>query len=202
MKLLTQESIIKNQVDTIEQFKVLAYLKKQLSIDDFTVYLVDRFTIKVIDKNKEQGHFKYNSKQNQWIFMKKILKIKKWRDEKMKLNYVKVGDYLLPNLTIERQNNEEINKYGYLRLHYLKANNKVLYTTLLLKNELTNHLVSVSIEAQNKLNSLMEQYKNSDKLLSEKSKMDNQIEWVKRMNNYKNMAEEVILNELIYTENV
>ena len=96
----------------------------------------------------------------------------------MKLNYVKVGDYLLPNLTIERQNNEEINKYGYLRLHYLKANNKVLYTTLLLKNELTNHLVSVSIEAQNK------------------------IEWVKRMNNYKNMAEEVILNELIYTENV
>ena len=120
----------------------------------------------------------------------------------MKLNYVKVGDYLLPNLTIERQNNEEINKYGYLRLHYLKANNKVLYTTLLLKNELTNHLVSVSIEAQNKLNSLMEQYKDSDKLLSEKSKMDNQIEWVKRMNNYKNMAEEVILNELIYTENV
>lgn len=69
-------------------------------------------------------------------------------------------------------------------------------------NQLTNHLVSVSIEAQNKLNSLMEQYKNSDKLLSEKSKMDNQIEWVKRMNNYKNMAEEVILNELIYTENV
>ena len=38
--------------------------------------------------------------------MKKILKIKKWRDEKMKLNYIKVGDYLLPNLTIERQNNE------------------------------------------------------------------------------------------------
>ena len=37
MKLLTQESIIKNQVDTIEQFKVLAYLKKQLSIDDFTL---------------------------------------------------------------------------------------------------------------------------------------------------------------------
>ena len=69
-------------------------------------------------------------------------------------------------------------------------------------NQLTNHLVSVSIEAQNKLNSLMEQYKNSDKLLSEKSKMDNQIEWVKRMNNYKNMAEEVILNELVYTENV
>ena len=67
-----------------------------------------------------------------------------------------------------------------------------------MKNELTNHLVSVSIEAENRLNTLMEQYKNSDKLLSEKDKMDNQLEWVKRMNNYKNMAEEIILKELIY----
>ena len=130
--------------------------------------------------------------------MRKILKIKKWRDEKMKLNYTKVGDYLLPNLTIEKQNNEKINKYGYLRLHYLKENNKPLYTTLLMKNELTNHLVSVSIEVENRLNILMEQYKNSDELLSEKSKMDNQLQWVKLMNNYKIMAEEIILKELIY----
>ena len=44
----------------------------------------------------------------------------------------------------------------------------------------------------------MEQYKNSDKLLSEKSKMDNQLQWVRLMNNYKIMAEEIILKELIY----
>ena len=67
-----------------------------------------------------------------------------------------------------------------------------------MKNELTNHLVSVSIEAENRLNILMEQYNNSDKLLSEKSKMNSQIEWVKLMNNYKNLAEEIILKELIY----
>lgn len=152
MKQLTNENILKNQVDTIEQFKVFDYLKKQLSIDAFSIYLIDRYTIKVIDKNKAQGYFKYNSK----------------------------------------------NKYGYLSLHYLKENNKPLYTTLLMKNELTNHLVSVSIEAENRLNSLMEQYKNSDKLLSEKNKMDNQLQWVKLMNNYKNIAEEVILKELIY----
>ena len=116
----------------------------------------------------------------------------------MDLNYIKVGDYLLQNLTIEKQNNEKINKYGYLRLHYLKKNNKPLYTTLLMKNELTNHLVSVSIEVENRLNILMEQYKNSDELLSEKSKMDNQLQWVRLMNNYKIMAEEIILKELIY----
>ena len=67
-----------------------------------------------------------------------------------------------------------------------------------MKNELTNHLVSVSIEAENRLNILMEQYKNYDELLSEKSKMNNQIEWAKLMNNYKNMAEEIILKEIIY----
>lgn len=116
----------------------------------------------------------------------------------MKLNYTKVGDYLLPNLTIKNQNNGRINKYGRLRLKYLKENNKGLYTTLLMKNELTNHLVSVSIEAENKLNSLMEKYKKSDKLLSEKSKSNNQLEWVKLMNNYKNIAEEVLLNEYIF----
>ena len=53
MKHLTKENILKNQVDTIEQFKVLDYLKKQLSILEFDLYLVDRFTIKVIDKNNE-----------------------------------------------------------------------------------------------------------------------------------------------------
>ena len=67
-----------------------------------------------------------------------------------------------------------------------------------MKNELTNHLVSVSIEAENRFNTLMRQYKNSYKLLSEKNKKDNHFEWVKLMNNYKNMAEEIILNELIY----
>lgn len=116
----------------------------------------------------------------------------------MKLNYIKVGDYLLPNLTIKNQNNGKINKYGCLRLQYLKENNKGLYTTLLMENELTKHLISVSIEAENKLNFLMEQYKRFDKLLSEKSKSNNQLEWIKLMNNYKNIAEEIILKELIY----
>ena len=76
MKQLTKENILKNQVDTIEQFKVLDYLKKQLSIDDFTVYLIDRFTIKVIDKNKEQGYFKYNNKTMAVDFYEKNIKNK------------------------------------------------------------------------------------------------------------------------------
>lgn len=118
----------------------------------------------------------------------------------MELKYIKTGDYELPNLTLKGNKKETINKYGMLRLDYLKAHKKALYTTLLMKDELTNHLISVSKDAENLLNNLMESYKNLDEKLSEKRKETNQIEWVKLMNNYKNIAEEI--NELIYTENV
>ena len=120
----------------------------------------------------------------------------------MELKYIKTGDYELPNLTLKGNKKGTINKYGMLRLDYLKAHKKALYTTLLMKDELTNHIVSVSKNAENLLNNLMESYKNSDEKLSEKSKEINQIEWLKLMNNYKNTAEEIVLKELIYTENV
>lgn len=116
----------------------------------------------------------------------------------MKLIYTRNGDYLLPNLTIKNQNANEINKYGYLRLHYLKENNKALYTTLLMTNELTNHLILVSKNSKDRLQMLMKNYKNSDERLSEKNKEINHIEWSRFMNNYKNMVEEIILKELIF----
>lgn len=126
------------------------------------------------------------------------------------LQVIEPTEYLITyptTLTIlEYKVNEISNKPFYIKEHNqkynLKENNKPLYATFLMKNELTNHLVSVSNEEKNRLNILMEQYKNYDKLLSEKSKMNNQLEWVKLMNNYKNIAEEVILKELIYIENV
>ena len=116
----------------------------------------------------------------------------------MNIEYTKVGDYLLPNLVIENQNYEEINKYGLLRLNYIKENKKGLYQTFLMKNKLTSHLLSVSNEARERLKTLMDNYIKNDEKLSEKSKENNQIEWVKLMNNYKKTAEEIILKELIY----
>ena len=99
----------------------------------------------------------------------------------MELKYIKTGDYELPNLTLKGNKKETINKYGMLRLDYLKAHKKALYTTLLMKDELTNHLISVSKDAENLLNNLMKNYKKTDKKLSEKSKETNQIEWVKKL---------------------
>lgn len=116
----------------------------------------------------------------------------------MNIEYTKIGDYLLPNLTIKKQDYKQINKYGYLRLDYIKNHKKGLYVSLLMKNELTNHLLSVSKECEKRYNILMNNYIKNDEKLSEKNKENNQIEWVQLMNNYKNMAEEIILKEIIY----
>ena len=59
----------------------------------------------------------------------------------MELKYTRTGDYELPNLILKNNKKGPINKYGILRLDYLKAHKKALYTTLLMKDELTNHLV-------------------------------------------------------------
>ena len=91
----------------------------------------------------------------------------------MNIKYIKINGYLLPNLIIkENKKYEKINKYGYLRLDYIKKYKKGFYQTLLIKNELAKHLFSVSNECENRLKVLM--------------------------NNYKNTAEEIIKNEIIY----
>ena len=120
----------------------------------------------------------------------------------MKIDYIKHGDYLLPDLSLKETKKGNINRFGRTRLAYLKEHKQALYTTFLMSNELTNHLILVSKNSEERLNNLMECYKETDENLSEKSKETNQIEWVKLMNNYKNMAEEVILKELIYTAKV
>lgn len=60
MRKLTNEDIMKNRVDTINQYKVLQYLKKNLNINSFDVYLFDKNTIKIIDSNDEIGYFEFN----------------------------------------------------------------------------------------------------------------------------------------------
>jgi len=76
MRLLSKDDISKNNVNTIEQFKTLAYLKKEFNIDEIMLYLVDRFTIKIVDKNNEVGYFRYNKQTNDVEFYEKNIKNK------------------------------------------------------------------------------------------------------------------------------
>ena len=110
----------------------------------------------------------------------------------MKINYIKNGDYLIPNLGITTSTTNSINRYGLLKLNYIK---KQLYRNLLMNNQLTDYLSSVSNDCNIKFETMMNNYKKKDKKLSEKNKMNNQMEWIKLMNNYKNVVDEVILKE-------
>ena len=116
----------------------------------------------------------------------------------MKIKYTRQGDYLLPNLTIKTNNaNNKINRFWLLRLQFIKTNKKAFYTSLLAKDELNNHLISVSKICEERYEIMINNFIENDEKLSEKNKNLNQLEWVKLMNNYKKTAEEIIKNELI-----
>ena len=73
MRKLTNIDILKNNVDTISQYKVLHYLKKHLNILEFLIFLYDKDTIKVIDKNNCVGYFKYDKDINDVMFTEELL---------------------------------------------------------------------------------------------------------------------------------
>ncbi|MCI9434353.1 MAG: TnpV protein [Bacilli bacterium] len=120
----------------------------------------------------------------------------------MKITYTKCGDYILPHLILKPRKQENFNKYGLMRLDYLKKNNPAFYQQLLIQDKLYDHLFSVSIEAEDKVNYLINELVKSDNTINEELKATNQMLWVQKMNNYKNIAEEIILKELIYGDTI
>lgn len=72
MKLLNNKELQKNSVDTINQYKVLQYLKSNLDIMAFKVYLFDRDTIKMIDKNEEVAYFKFDDNKKEIEFKEEV----------------------------------------------------------------------------------------------------------------------------------
>lgn len=124
----------------------------------------------------------------------------------MEITYTKCGDYLLPNLILKSRKQENLNKYGLMRLNYLKKNKSTLYQQLLMQDKLYNHLFSVSVEAEDKVNYLIDKMVKLDASLdgsiNENLKITNQMLWVQKMNNCKNIAEEIVLRELIYGDTI
>ena len=117
-------------------------------------------------------------------------------DEKNGLSYTLHGDYYLPDLEI---NEEEptYGKYGIMRKQFLKEHRSARYQYLVLTGKLTEHLNQVDKEVREKAGILMEQMA-VQWGVTEELKMQNQMEWVRRMNNIKNIAEESVL-KIIYS---
>ena len=114
-----------------------------------------------------------------------------------KITYHREGDYLIPDLYLPKQPEGHIGKYGRLRLNYLKNFDRGLYTELLIDGTLKQYLLDIDKNANNKVNLLINQLAEAENI-NEQLKEHHQIEWVQAMNNIKNRAEEIVLNEIIY----
>ena len=120
----------------------------------------------------------------------------------MEIRYKKCGDYLLPNLSLDDRKYENLNKYGLMRLDYLKKNKKGLYQSLLMQDKLYDHLLSVSKESEDKVNLLIKQLIELDGTINEKLKAKNEMLWVQKMNKCKSIAEELVIRENIYEDKI
>ena len=111
--------------------------------------------------------------------------------------YTQVGDYLLPNLIIDEDEQQFIGKYGRMRKRYLKEHRPVLFTNLLLSGKLDQHLTEIDRTCTERMELLTRQMADRE-AVTEALKAADQMEWVRRMNNIQNRAEEIVLNELVY----
>ena len=115
----------------------------------------------------------------------------------MNISYIKQGDYLLPDLILKEKVQYNIGKYGLLRLQYIKKYKLGLYFDLLVNDNLNEYLHDIDTTVMEKVQSLIKELDEKENI-NEKLKQDNQMLWVSKMNNIKNISEEIILKEYIY----
>ena len=112
--------------------------------------------------------------------------------------YTQVGDVLIPDLVMDPQPEGEIGVWGWRRKRYLKEHKKGMYNAMLLNGTLTQHLIDTNEAAFDLMDSLVKQMAKTEGL-TEVLKRQDQMEWVRRMNNIRNQAEEIVRNDLIYS---
>lgn len=113
--------------------------------------------------------------------------------------YTQVGDYLLPNLTIDEAEQQPIGKYGRMRQRYLKEHHPILFTNLLVSGKLYQHLTEIDYSCKAHLDVIIRQMAKHERV-SEALKAADQLEWVRCMCSIQNRAEEIVLNELVYSD--
>ena len=116
----------------------------------------------------------------------------------IELDYVKVGDYYLPDLVAEPQPDRSLGKYGLMRLRYLKEHRPIVWATLVMDGKLYAHLLEVEDSANNLLESMMPGMA-KEAGATEELKARDPMRWVGLMNCCKAQVEEIIFSELVYS---
>ena len=115
-------------------------------------------------------------------------------DESNGLWYERDGDYYIPCLKLPEIN---IGIWGERYLTYIREHKKLLHTKLVVNGTLYTHLAEINQQAEEMFSELVNQMKICEGI-TEQLKADNQLEWVRRMNNIRQRANEIIYKELIY----
>lgn len=141
--------------------------------------------------------FQYQNKEiNTMTEMKKHI-----YDESNGLWYELIGDYYIPVLTLSSDEQRPIGKWGQLYRDYIKEYHPILFNDLVLSGQLWTYLADLNEQAQERLSLIVEQMKASEGV-TEELKTADQMAWVGAMNSIRNRAEEIILREMIYGEDV
>lgn len=114
----------------------------------------------------------------------------------MEIDYVKVGDYLIPALTVPDKS-YNIGKYGMLRRTFLQEHHNSIYSVMMLNGTLLQHLEDINKLCCDELDRLIPVMAKNEGITEELKSAD-QIEWVRRMNSVKSRAEECILRDYVY----
>lgn len=107
------------------------------------------------------------------------------------------GDYYIPCLVLDEAGTSPIGMWGRKHQQYLKEHHPMLYSDLVLSGKLYSYLADIDTQARNKLHLLITQLAEKEGI-NEQLKAQDQMAWVGAMNNIRNRAEEIILQELIY----
>ena len=116
----------------------------------------------------------------------------------MGIEHIRIGDYYIPDLTLPEET-RPIGRWGRMHRDYLRERKPIQYNCLLLSGKLWTYLADLNEQAQDRLARVIEQMK-TDEGISEALKASDPMAWVGAMNNIRNRAEEIILQELIYGE--
>ena len=119
-------------------------------------------------------------------------------EKKTEITYRQVGDYLIPNLKLPPEEaNIRLGKWGMMYKTYLEKHKKILFNTLLIQGKLYQYCAEIEKQARDMFDTLVEQLKEREGV-TEQLKEESQWEWVQRMGNIQQRANDIICSELIF----
>ena len=116
----------------------------------------------------------------------------------MDIEHIKHGNNFIPDTVRFPSGNQPIGKYGRMRMKYLKEHRPGLYERLLLSGKLYDHLAETDQVCRDRMERMIAQMAEAEGI-NEKLKASDQLGWISQMNSIRSQAEEIVLQEIIYS---